>query len=122
MSTPDERRKFFRIVLDWPVEVLTEEARTPAVLIDLSFKGMLLHSETLQVGSGDKLEVEVRNPESEQPMEFKGHVVRAANGNCAISFDAVDIDTMSELRRTIELNMGNDELLQRDLEQLLHVK
>ncbi|MBW8192960.1 PilZ domain-containing protein [Neiella marina] len=121
MTTPDERRKFFRIVLDWPVDVVLGEIKTPAVLIDLSFKGMLIHSDSLNVSQDDRVGIEVRNPESEHPMIFSGHVIRAANGNYAISFDAVDIDTMSELRRTIELNMGNDELLQRNLEQLLHV-
>ncbi|GGA71545.1 cyclic diguanosine monophosphate-binding protein [Neiella marina] len=121
MTTQDERRKFFRIVLDWPVEVVVGEVRTPAVLIDLSFKGLLLHSDTMQLPVDEKVDVEVHNPESDSPMSFKAHVVRASNGNFAMQIDAVDIDTMSELRRTIELNIGNDALLQRNLEQLLQV-
>lgn len=121
-SSQQERRKFSRVVLEWPVEVIYQEKSWPALLVDLSFRGALLNCEHLGLDPDTRVNLHIHIPQSQLDLDLEAHVVRACGPIYALRFDAVDIDSMSELRRVIELNLGDDSLLQREMEQLLAVR
>lgn len=117
-----ERRKFSRVVLDWPVEVVYLDKSWPALLVDLSFRGALLNCEHLGLDPDTRVHLHIHIPQSQLDLELEAHVVRACGPIYALRLDAMDIESMSEVRRVIELNLGDDSLLQREMEQLLMVK
>lgn len=117
-----DRRQFSRVVLDWPVEIVYQQKQWPALLIDLSFRGALLNCEHLQVEANTLVHVHIHIPQSQKDLQLEAKVVRHSGSIYALQIDSLDIESMSELRRMIELNIGNDDLLQRELEQLLAVR
>ncbi|MCM2680530.1 PilZ domain-containing protein [Echinimonas agarilytica] len=118
----EERRQFSRIVLDWPVEIIQHGERWPSTLIDLSFKGVLLNCERIELEPNATIRIHLHIPQSQLDLEFKAHLLRQNGSVLAFVIDALDIESMSELRRVIELNLGDEGALHREMEQLLAVR
>jgi hypothetical protein len=53
-------------------------------------------------------------------LELTGEVVRTEDGgsHLGISWGSMDVDSASHLRRLLELNLGNHELLGQDIEAM----
>lgn len=117
-----ERRKFSRVVLDWPVEIHHQDKSWPALLVDLSFRGVLLNCENMSLDQDAKVHLHIHIPQSLLDLDLVAHVVRSCGPIYALRLDAMGIDSMSEVRRVIELNLGDDSLLQREMEQLLEIR
>lgn len=120
--THQERRQFSRVILDWPVELTVNGNNYLAMLIDLSFRGALLNCENLTLDQETSVHLQIHIPQSQLDLALKAHVIRSMGSIYALKIDAMDLESMSELRRVIELNLGNDSLLQREMEQLLVTK
>lgn len=114
-----ERRKFSRILFDAHVELAQGEFHWRASLLDISLKGLLLQQE---------LPTEVL---TEQPILVK--ILLSDNTTIAMSVivahqhhnqtglvcTSIDIDSVSHLRRLIELNLGDATAAERELSELL---
>jgi len=116
---PSERRRFHRFAFDAQTELAQDGKRWAAELVDLSLKGLLIQEPPgfdgdrgkpftvdLQL-AGDthvSMEVELSHTEHQQ----LGFVCRH-----------IDIDSISHLRRLIELNLGDEQLLERELSALV---
>lgn len=118
MNEDTERRRFQRIDFDARTELLQGERRWPVTLHDLSLKGLL-----------------VRRPEgwdAQLDKPFSAHIrlgddalvcmevalVRDDAGLLGFACQHIDIDSMSHLRRLVELNLGDMTLLERELAAL----
>ena len=117
-----ERRKFTRFLLDWPVNIIFNNENWPAMLIDLSLKGALLNCENINLKINDNVTVVIQIPQAPFNLTFKANVIRSNNSAYALLTDSIDLEDATILRRIIELNMGNQDLLLRDMENLLKVK
>lgn len=114
-----ERRKFSRILFDAHVELAQGEFHWRASLLDISLKGLLLQQE---------LPTDVL---TEQPILVK--ILLSDNTTIAMSVmvahqhhqqtglvcTSIDIDSVSHLRRLIELNLGDATAAERELSELL---
>ena len=56
--------------------------------------------------------------QSEQTMRLNADVISIADNEVRLKISNIDIDSISQLKRFIELNVGNNELLNRELEHL----
>ena len=118
---PSERRRFKRVTFNARTELSQAAHRWPVELIDLSFKGLLVQRP--DPWSGDR----------EQPFEVDIHLdegvaihmqVRFAHADQRqLGFHClhIDLDSVSHLRRLIELNLGDEQALERELSALLQV-
>lgn len=117
-----ERRRFQRIEFDAQSEVRTPECSWPIKLVDISFKGVLAEIEIpplLEVG--DKADIVIRLANDiviTMPSVLRHHLGEF------IGFEAenMDLDSMSHLRRLVELNLGDEALLERELDHLVHAE
>ncbi|KOO04965.1 PilZ domain-containing protein [Vibrio nereis] len=114
-----ERRHFSRIVYRMPA-VITQGLNTlSASICDLSLHGLLLtseHSSVLQ--DTEQVNVTFTLPESDVTIQLIANVVGVNNNMIRLSIDHIDIDSIGHLKRLVELNVGDDELLHRDIESL----
>lgn len=121
MSTQDtssERRQFTRISFDANTVIRLNDTAYKVQLADISFKGLLLTSEdTLPLSTNDNILVEVHL--GDLTLEMPAFLTHHENGHYGFRMEHLDIDTMTHLRRLVELNLGDETLFERELEQLL---
>jgi hypothetical protein len=118
---PADRRRFKRIAFDARTELSQGEHRWPVQLIDLSLKGLLIQrpepwqgDETQPFGADIHLsdDVEVR-------MDVK--LTRKDYGQLGFVCLRIDQESVEHLRRLIELNLADEEALERELGALIDV-
>ncbi len=114
-----ERRRFHRIDFDARVEIAEGDNNWQAQLLDISLKGVLLtklgHYQ-LPVTSTLLLKVILSDQTS---IAMSAQVVHQTVDQAHLSCVAIDIDSISHLRRLIELNLGDADAAERELSDLL---
>ena len=114
-----EKRRFSRIMIEGEVEMRSGEFIWRSRLVDLSLKGALIECPIQFIPSiSAKLHVKIMLPSKQQGIEFDGTICHIENNNLGIRCDKMDIFSVSELRKLLELNLGNEALLNRELHAL----
>ncbi len=114
-----ERRRFSRIVYRTPAIVVQGEQRINASISDLSLHGLLITSDQANELNLDKqIDVEFALLGSDITIQLSGNIVEINNNMIRLSIDHIDIESIGYLKRLVELNVGDDELLYRDIEHL----
>ncbi|GAB2637326.1 PilZ domain-containing protein [Vibrio panuliri] len=114
-----ERRRFSRIVYQAIAVVSQGENQVEASVKDLSLHGLLLSSsQSNQLDLTQPIEVKFQLPESDISIELKGRIISEEQGLTRVIIEHIDIDSISHIKRIIELNVGDDQLLHREIEQL----
>ena len=104
----DDRRRFHRVLFDAPTRVTAGEEEFLTTLVDISLNGaLLIRPDSWPVEQGDKVNLIVLLDDSESRKDSIG--LRCLN---------IDMESVSHLRRLVELNLGDTELLERDLQAL----
>lgn len=115
----DERRRFSRIDFDARVEIAQGSKNWQAQLLDISLKGVLL----AKMGSYQpqaKIPVLVKIILSDlTTIAMTTRVIQDTPEQMRLSCDSIDIDSISHLRRLIELNLGYDKAIERELSELM---
>lgn len=113
-----ERRRFHRVPFDASARIDTAQGHSNCTLIDISLKGMLLkRPKELTVQSGDRAYCVLYLP-GENAIEMDICVTHVNHDAFGCRWEHIDLDSLSHLKRLIELNLGAPELLQRELSQL----
>lgn len=114
MSEQD-RRRFRRFPIAGSVRLYSGTAMWTTELLDLSLRGVLVatpESWTGQPGSRFRLDVRL---EGGLMIGMGVELVRDRGGALAFSCQKIDLDSFSRLKRFVELNVGNTEVLNREL-------
>lgn len=115
----NERRQFIRIVYQAPALVRQAQSHWPADVRDISLHGILLSMpEHWQPDDNAPFEVDVTLHDTDIHMTMVTELVAHDSDCLRMKIVNIDIDSISHLRRLIELNVGDDELLYRELELL----
>lgn len=116
-----DNRRFTRIVFSSPVTVcaIVNDEHWTSELIDLSLKGALVKKPVdWQREIGEKFELSFQLVGTDIDIHMRVHKAHEHPDSIGFACDAIDIDSASHLRRLIELNVGSEALLHRDLEHL----
>lgn len=116
----NERRHYSRITFHSPAHLVLAERNVEVVVVDLSLKGALvrLPADThLQSGAPCTLRVRLDDIGDHIRMETKVTHVRGLYAGLVCH--SIDLDSVTHLRRLVELNLGDEKLLERELSALL---
>lgn len=114
-----ERRRFSRIVYQAPAILTQDSQQFESSVSDLSLHGLLLTCEqSQQLSSGKQVQVEFSLPDSDITIQLIGLIVGVNGTVIRLSINHIDIDSIGHLKRLVELNVGDDELLHRNIEHL----
>ncbi|USD64822.1 PilZ domain-containing protein [Vibrio sp. SCSIO 43136] len=115
-----ERRRFSRIIYQAPVQVRQDTVCLETSIRDLSLHGLLLAATEDTVLLSNKLPVSVSFtlPDSDVVISLQAEIVGMDNNSIRLRIQHIDIDSISHLKRLVELNVGDESLLHRELEQL----
>lgn len=119
MSKKDERRHFWRATFDAPVRLIDSRGSTEAHLVDLSLKGALVGVEdTHWLKQGDRCQLHLQLGE-DVAINMWTTAAHVEGHRVGLYCDHIDLDSITHLRRLVELNAGNSQLLDRELSELL---
>lgn len=114
-----ERRRFSRIVYQAQAVITQESTQVNASVNDLSLHGLLASSDQADVLDINKqINVEFSLSGSDVTIQLVGNIVGLNNNVIRVAIDHIDIESIGHLKRLIELNVGDDELLHRNIEHL----
>jgi hypothetical protein len=114
-----EKRHFSRIPFEAKIHLVSAEGSWHADLIDVSLKGVLITlPKGWQAKSGEHflLEFDLGNHDVSIRMEVS--VAHTEENHVGLRCEHIDLDSISHLRRLIELNVGDAAILDRELQFL----
>lgn len=118
-SSSQERRRFTRIAFDAEAELRAGDNRWVAKIEDISLKGVLLsHPEGFEAQLGDELVIETWL-DSDVHMVLPVTLKRVDADYLGCACGVIDLESITHLRRLVELNLGDESLLDRELEHLI---
>ena len=123
----EEQRRFHRIPFDAIVTILGANSgqQWKAQLVDISLKGALLIKPSSWDGNeGDSFHLDMRldGAESDVKLNMDATVVHTGEQHIGFRCDNMDLDTATHLHRLVELNLGDEKLLERELAELIGIK
>lgn len=114
-----ERRRFSRIYFDARVQVAQGDKNWQAQLLDISLKGLLLSKlGPYQLDPATPLLVKIILSD-QTSIAMSAQVVHQTLDQLHLACTTIDIDSISHLRRLIELNIGDATAAERELTELI---
>ncbi|HHJ39865.1 MAG: hypothetical protein AXA67_06230 [Methylothermaceae bacteria B42] len=112
------KRRFSRILYRAPARIVGHEDQHTCEIIDLSLKGCLIQlPESFQPQAKHLYELQIPlNPGNEIQMQVM--LVHCQDERAGFQCRYIDLQSISLLRRLIELNLGHYKQLERDLNAL----
>ncbi|OIQ48071.1 MAG: hypothetical protein BM565_03215 [Gammaproteobacteria bacterium MedPE] len=113
-----DKRIFQRVLFSHDAKLLCNGESHIVQVLDLSMHGFLCTKpNTLDVSLNDETTL-ILTLEQGRKIVMESTVVHIDNSHLGMSSHHIDIDSISELKRLIQLNLANDDLLNRELDML----
>ena len=111
------RRQFSRISFQSPARLLLADGPHLVDVHDLSLKGALVQPRaSVTVPIGSKAILDVRLDDGETDIRMGVTIVHLEpGGTYGLACHDIDLDSVTHLRRLVELNLGDEHLLEREL-------
>lgn len=116
-----DRRQFFRVTFEAPADLGLPSGQHMAVkVLDLSLKGALVSlSSNTAVPVGAACTLRVKLSPLDTHIDMAAEVAHAEGAVLGLQCVNIDLDSITHLRKLIELNLGDHSLLERELKALL---
>ncbi len=113
-----EQRNYSRIPFDADARIVASEQSWQTDLIDISLKGALVTQPgDWNAAIGDRFFLRIRLGE-EVEISMEVEIAHQEDGHIGFHCHHIDVDSVSHLRRIVELNLGDETMLQRELSAL----
>lgn len=114
-----EKRQFNRVVFTAPASLIQQGKHWQTDVLDVSLKGALIaYPDEFEADLEEYFELNISMMNDQKNVIMQGHIVHSANHCLGFRVSDMDLESMTELRRIVELNLGDDELVHRDLKAL----
>jgi len=122
VRSQDERRRFSRISFHRPGLLTVGGTQAEVGVLDVSLRGALLEvSFGLVAKAGAHCAVRIQLDEGEAFIHMEGQVAHRNGRRLGVRCTSIDLDSIGHLRRLVELNLADEELLHRELATLIGV-
>ena len=119
-DTDIEKRHFARIVMDGEVELECSGNRWKSSLLDISLKGALVsRPEGYRLEVGEHCTITIFLAQCDITITMQATMSHSEETRLGFRCDHIDLDSISHLRRIVELNVGNENELERELSDLI---
>ncbi len=117
----DDRRHFNRVTFNTIATLTVNRRKIECQIIDLSIHGALLKlsaQDDLEVGANYQLDIPLSEDGKAISMEVE--LMHHEDQQMGLKCVHIDLDSITHLRRLVELNLGDSALLERDFLSLVH--
>jgi len=114
----DERRRFQRFHFEGTVKLYSDKAMWETKLTDVSLKGVLIERPTDwngKTGISYRMDLRINNSVIISMGVIAAHVMPHRVG---FQWQKIDLDSFAQLKRLVELNLGDPAILNRELSAL----
>ena len=112
-------RHFSRVPFDAAVQLQLQDRTLHVQLIDIALKGALVKTATLQaLVPMETCRLVLPLTDGGESIVMAGRIVHQEHQNIGIECLDIDVASLTQLRRLIELNTGDGDLMMRELSQL----
>lgn len=118
-----EHRHFTRIPFNASAILIDSHSghKLTAEVIDISLKGVLLKRPSDWQGrSGGHFTIHIKLDGSNIEISFAVIAVHCEEDHIGFRIEHMDLDTATHLHRLVELNLGDESLLERELSELIN--
>ncbi|MCB1772736.1 MAG: PilZ domain-containing protein [Gammaproteobacteria bacterium] len=117
-----DRRRFDRIATDKPVVVVDGDGEHAGTVVDISLRGALLELDNgWRPALGDAVNARIAIDDSDNCCIYaEGEVAHLEGNRIGLHCLIMDLESASNLRRLVELNLADAELLERNLAELIN--
>jgi len=125
MSTesPTERRQFSRIPFHIEANIQSEsgEVYLNCEVVDVSLNGLLIAKPANWIGKdSEQHKVALLLENGLTVINMEAAVAHIDESSVGFICEHIDLASISHLKRLVELNLGDEDLLQRELSALIH--
>ena len=125
MSAPDhpipQRRLFTRIEFDKDVTLVLPSGKHACSLVDISLKGALLERALpWDATLGMPCSLTIQLAEDGISIQMTGEVAHVEQERLGMRCLEIDLDSMTNLRRLVELNLGDEAALNREIHAMIN--
>lgn len=119
MTTP-QMRHFTRVPFDSEARLFSTKGNWPTKLMDISLKGALTSKPDNWPGqTGEKFKLEIFLAGADVKLLMEVEVSHIEEDRVGFSCEHLDIDSASHLHRLMELNLGDESLLEREIHEMI---
>jgi len=119
VEQPSEKRHFSRIPFQGPVHVTSVNGKWDTDLLDISLNGALIRKPDNWPGKTDEhfmLVLDLTN--SDVDIRMEAVIAHEEKDRVGLQCKHIDLDSITHLRRLVELNLGDALMLKRELSAL----
>jgi hypothetical protein len=120
MGPSDDRRRFSRISFHRPASLDLGGEHAGCEVLDVSLKGALVQTPVRFLpAAGRPCTLTIRLDGGEATIRMDGEIAHREGTQVGVRCTGIDLDSIAHLRRIVELNVGDEELLHRELSALI---
>jgi hypothetical protein len=113
-------RRFTRIAFHRPAVLDLKVARAECEVLDVSLKGALVEvGPGLALRAGDTCSLVIRLDGGDAFIRMDGELAHVNGARIGVKADEMELESVEHLRRLVELNLGDEAVLQRELAALV---
>jgi len=113
-----EHRAFSRIIFDAKSIIIGKDNQWETELLDISLKGALVQRpSSWDFALDSSFELDIKLSE-DTVIQMEATVAHIEDDHIGFRCDHIDLESITHLRRIVELNTGNEDLLHRELSAL----
>jgi hypothetical protein len=117
---PTRERRFTRIAFHRPAVLDLRVLRAECELLDVSLKGALVEvGPGVRPSVGDACALVVRLDAGDAVIRMDGEVAHVNGQRVGVKADEMELESVEHLRRLVEVNLGDEEVLHRELGALV---
>lgn len=121
MTDANEKRRFTRIPFEATAHIISPATTWYSTLIDISLKGALVDRPAdWSAEKGEQLLLELKLENSDVTIRMDVEVAHVTAEHLGFVCKQIDLESISHLRRLVELNLGDEALLDREMSALVH--
>ena len=111
-----ERRNHSRIAFDAPVSIASPDGKWQSRLLDISLKGALVRKPNGWDGENGQIwELDIQLSEQDVHINMEARVMHIDESHIGFHCDHIDLDSVTNLRLLVELNLADEAMLEREL-------
>jgi ribosome maturation factor RimP len=119
-ESSENRRQFQRVLFDADTRIKGDSVEVSARLIDISLNGALLERpKHWSTTTGERVSISIKlDQDEEHSIQMQAQVAHTEEDRVGLHCEHIDMDSITNLRRLLELNLGDPTLLERELAAL----
>ncbi|MBL1140551.1 MAG: PilZ domain-containing protein [Proteobacteria bacterium] len=119
-ATIPEKRQFSRIAFDAPATLKNGNNQWKSKLLDVSLKGALVSvPENWNSDNEGEYKLSIFLDTSDVEIVMNVSLVHTGENHLGFRCEHIDLDSVTYLKRLVELNLGDEEILDREISHML---